>query len=1641
MQEHELVSRFYGLPITAEMVAVSTARLADPTVGDLVEAHLAINHSCFGAVDKTLAGFFILDQEGGDYTLLDVRGDGRVWWQDHETRELRPIFASLYDWLLFKDDRRPGGSTDDLRAGGSWDGPCAGTTATPSLSERYQWLVRLLAQPVHDCSERTIRDDDDLARSAVWLFRTVWPTDEAAERGLLAELPSLTGDPHLAIYWLLHTSLLAMEPQRARVLAAIEQSPRRVPLVDAFVAAFGSLALDGDIPVVPGFRVRRALVMMYVGGEAPQEEKARRALVALEVAPQVWPLLKFAYVSGGLEDGTLTDAEVADAAARMPATAGMAAEASAPILDRLLESPERWSSIVGEIAHPELVEVVARRILHRADQDGYDPMVCSWAVRMVLAGSGAARAEPAARGFEAVPLQPRRQVLAEVMGEVTHADHPFVGVLLRVLEHAAEPENGDRTEICMVKEMKEEVLMALAPFAHEPSVFDTLMRLAGLPVGATTIDPLWNVLFNPFEEKTYILPRLTGEQAGRAADAMINNRLTHPAIGARNAAGDQLYRFRHVGAEEYMIEALDEYGRRFAGSVREGGKVFDHNQTEDDLLAELMANLYAAVGNMKTPRSRSALVERLFAERREFWLMGNAIGETFSGEVHREALEKLRERRDGLAAGCYAYALASFVKQGPPMVELLRELVGWPVPEEELPRRFFKYALVVGIEAALAAKAYELVRVAHALAASIADQPLEPDEHSRGGRWDNPLEADELAIRLDSVLSGTADVRRGPRPATVPGDAWYMEEEGEWAAGETGLRGRTGPWCFWRPDGTFAEESRWRAGRRHGTHRRYHDDGSLAEVADFTDGLPETVTVYRAETPSQERTVLDPLPDTIRVMVQEFDTEGYLVRRRFRTADGSEVDLDGEPFPPRPENVPEEAEHSSRFGHWTVGRRIPGLELLGVGLQRFWMSDGAVKGVEYHSADGKVLARVSVSGGKGNPLVEAALAGDEEAVEQCLAIGLGFSPGAALHAACEGLTELALRLRDATEAGRPELADPRTESARRGCVPAEGVWVAGLESWVRGGFDPATGVPMGTWHMWRSRPHLDEDQPVEVDFVDGRRARRREYTPWRHDELDREFRYRFDGAQILHRTYEGGVRSSEVETLLDGTTAVRRFHGGGALEVERIESGNELVAEAWFTENGVQLAQVEPAYSSVEGRVVEWWRGLDASGAVIAEGEVRPGIEGGPVGEWRLFDTDGDEHATVTFAMLSTRRRGDLGRLATAIHTWRTMPMPAALTGVNSVRWRGLSTFFGRDAADFPFLLKGLAAPDERAFHQALDEMWDEVLYQHTVSEVAGPAIRFMAALVDSVERDDLRAELLEFILRAATRDGSIGATKQLKTLYDAVPADAVQPHTYFTRHSIEGAYHEIYASLAVGVPTWARLAAGGPEISRGTRQCAVHLLAAAPGEDAGAALRACLVAETGLGVERDRGLVAEILLGLALHPGEATRELLERFLGEEDSLPRFCAALTWVRNAISPPGPALPILIEALSGHPGLDGFGALFLAVGSAPTDAIGAFALLPPELARQCLDEMCAALERAGPLGSVEIARALLGIVFPAGAYSDGTPLTDEQRTVVRAVAGSKATRTFDVNLCEVLLHSGLPCDADELRALCGDTPVRP
>ncbi len=210
-----------------------------------------------------------------------------------------------------------------------------------------------------------------------------------------------------------------------------------------------------------------------------------------------------------------------------------------------------------------------------------------------------------------------------------------------------------------------------------------------------------------------------------------------------------------------MISALAEYGERYA-SLKGEGKVFDHGATERKQLEAVVANLYAAVRGLGTPRSRTAILERLFTERRSIWRMCNAISDIFTPELHAEALALLGERKELRAAAFYAHALASHVKKGPPLVDLGRAIADRdPSAGDERDRGAFRYALIECEKAALDAKDYELVRRLHAASARIAEAPIEPD--NRGRAFENPLEEAATAAELAAhrTLSNSLDKSGG----------------------------------------------------------------------------------------------------------------------------------------------------------------------------------------------------------------------------------------------------------------------------------------------------------------------------------------------------------------------------------------------------------------------------------------------------------------------------------------------------------------------------------------------------------------------------------------------------------------------------------------------------------------------------------------------------------------------------------------------------------------------------------------------------------------------------------------------------------------------------------------------------------------
>ncbi|WP_067534184.1 SMI1/KNR4 family protein [Nocardia crassostreae] len=774
MALHSAASRYFGSDVPARVTDALDERLLDYWVGDrghLVDAHLAVNYPYFGAIDKSLSGFVVIDDEDDNYTLLDLRGNGQVWWQDHETRELELSFASFDDWLacLRELARAEADDTDDRSARDIRDSfrptePAAAAGPAPSsaeLADRYQWLVWLLARPLLH-NGQPMQSAEDLAAHAAGNFTGLWGDDDIAKE-FEAELPLLHRDPHLAVYWLLHTALLARDADRARVLEQIGRAESRPELLDAFVEVFGELAIDGDLNAVSDFRVRRSLLLQFLA--SGDDARARAALTAIEMAPEHRPLGRATWILHGLGSGTFGAEPLLSALDRMPETAGTAvlraavdrragcehspaadvlmrllptatcdwptrvwalsvtlplvrdgaalaaaagdllakdpysrpcltalrrahelcgsepvlsraeldrrieaAEFSSGYLERLGDDDGDPAALLAEIDEPELADVVAQRLLLRADIEEVRSAAIGWALRTIVGGTRADRAELAAAGLRLLPAADRIGLIEEL--EVDSADSPLVPVLIELLEHTPEPGASDILGGMHIDDLKEAVCQALAPIAHEAPVFDELMRLAALPASGSTVEAMWNELFDSSDNDSAV-PRLSSEQAERVVAAMIDSILTHPAIAARNAAGHQLYRFEHPGAQDFLIGALDDYGQRYADSQRAGSPVLSHGQTLDSQLEDVVANLYNAVGALKTATSRAVLIERLFTERRSIWRMGNAIGAIFSAEVHQEVMRLLRDRRDARAAAHYANALADHVKQRSPKVELL----------------------------------------------------------------------------------------------------------------------------------------------------------------------------------------------------------------------------------------------------------------------------------------------------------------------------------------------------------------------------------------------------------------------------------------------------------------------------------------------------------------------------------------------------------------------------------------------------------------------------------------------------------------------------------------------------------------------------------------------------------------------------------------------------------------------------------------------------------------------------------------------------------------------------------------------------------------------------------------------------------
>jgi hypothetical protein len=254
-------SRFYGIavPPAAEKLCREDLTFARTKKSDLVEAHLLSNFAYFGSIDKTLSGFYILDNEGDDYTLFDLREkNGQVYFLDHDEMILSVRFDSLAayaKWRTAADKANSSDDSDDIVVPLPKE-PKPRASREPKTSKlwgRYRWLVWLLAQPKQI-------DDEEAISTAIAKFESLCGGDfnkfgAAFER----ERESLVRDPHLAIYWLLHFTCIGDDASRDQVVEAVKKSKNE--LLRAFVSTFGLMESFGMLSALAAFRRRRSRVV------------------------------------------------------------------------------------------------------------------------------------------------------------------------------------------------------------------------------------------------------------------------------------------------------------------------------------------------------------------------------------------------------------------------------------------------------------------------------------------------------------------------------------------------------------------------------------------------------------------------------------------------------------------------------------------------------------------------------------------------------------------------------------------------------------------------------------------------------------------------------------------------------------------------------------------------------------------------------------------------------------------------------------------------------------------------------------------------------------------------------------------------------------------------------------------------------------------------------------------------------------------------------------------------------------------------------------------------------------------------------------------------------------------------------------
>lgn len=572
------------------------------------------------------------------------------------------------------------------------------------------------------------------------------------------------------------------------------------------------------------------------------------------------------------------------------------------------------------------------------------------------------------------------------------------------------------------------------------------------------------------------------------------------------------------------------------------------------------------------------------------------------------------------------------------------------------------------------------------------------------------------------------------------------------------------------------------------------------------------------------------------------------------------------------------------------------------------------------------------------------------------------------------------------------------------------------QRWQYGPFELLTGTPIGTFRNWRSDGPLYEEKEFEDGVLTVHRRFYRDGSLWSE-------KYYEGDQQVEKRGYrDDGSLEESLEVRDDGAEVRRWFFEDGSLQKEIVTAVDGTTEHTDYYETGEVLARHEPTDDEGVVRRIEYW----PSGEKRAEGP----YAGRAGGEWTVYDASGAPIGTADMELLCFPPGSRVFEDALGVHKAQQLEESALIDELGVEDWRDLETWFG-NGEQTRFYLNALTSDDEDIFGALYYELYNQTHHQGTFSDATGPAARLIGKLLPEASRER-KIRYSDYLAHALGREEySLQAAHQAKSSVVAVAEDdpADQRQALGEDYWVEGSYWDVVHVVSDLTPTWVRWLEGDDDE---LAAIGARMIGFAIDDHRDNALATMLrhIAED------DRpALQAELVVGLVLMQPwtDEVVESLDGLLESDDELLRVVAALNVVRvQTADAPRSAIHTVVDTLADPSSVEQtYYQLYWTGWDLANELSYALAALGEERATEFLPRMAELLESLDAIAAIGIASAMLDIVYPEGY--DEEPLGEAQRYVIEAIADSENVWTFNVNMHEVLRHSGLPANRGELRGL--------